>query len=336
MARRPRLALRVSAVVTLAIVASMLLVSWLVGLPTAGEDVRPLVFLYLVGALGGGFLLAGALDWMMVRPVQRLASQVRSAADNGWSEPLMLPPAGDELGDLGRALEDLRTSTVAQRGELESQLANIGELAAGVAHEVNNPNGVVLSRVGYLLKIADEEGLDPDVIDDLQVIEHQARRVSRVASSLLEFVRPGPEGRLPVDLAEVLELTVALLMPLARGAQVEVCLELPCAPRPVGRRDRLEQVTFNLVKNAVEACRPGGRVIVRTHPLGFSVKDEGAGIPPDVLPRVFEPFFSTKGGEGSGLGLAVSYGIVKDHSGTLAVQSTEGAGTTFTASFPKT
>ncbi len=318
----------------------MLLVHWLVGLPSAaGEDPRALVLLFVGGAVVGGFLLAAALDRMMVRPIQSLSQQVRQAAESGWSESLETPPPGDELGDLGRALEELRASVVSQRGELESRLANIGELAGGVAHEINNPNGVVLSRVGYLLKIADEEGLDPDVIDDLQVIEHQARRVSRVASALLEFVHPGPGDRTLVDLCEVLELTTALLVPAAAAAEVTLVLEEGPSLRVNGRRDRLEQVAFNLMKNAIEGCDVGGRVTVRPLPHGFEVEDDGSGIPEEHLERIFEPFFSTKRHqeigvrEGSGLGLAVSYGIVKDHAGTLEVRSTVGEGSIFTVRF---
>ena len=317
----------------------MLLVHWLVGLPSEGDDPRALVLLFVVGALVGGFLLAAALDRMMVRPLQSLSRQVRQAAESGWSESLKIPPPGDELGDLGRALEELRASVVYQRGELESRLANISELAAGVAHEINNPNGVVLARVGYLLKIADEEGLDPDVIEDLQVIEHQGRRVSRVASALLEFVRPGPGGRTLVELRDVLELTTALLGPAASAAEVTLVLEQGPSPQVNGRRDRLEQVAFNLVKNAIEACDAGGRVRVRALANGFEVRDDGAGIPEEHLARIFEPFFSTKrhqesgAREGSGLGLAVSYGIVKDHAGTLEVRSTVGEGSIFTVRF---
>ena len=332
MSRRPRLALRVSAVVTLSIVASLLLVNYLVGLSADADDSQVLVLLYLLGALVGGFLLAGALDRMMVRPITDLASQVRSAADEGWREPLDLPRQGDELGDLGRALEELRAATVSQREELQQRLDSVSTLAAGVAHEVNNPNGVVLSRVGYLLQIADEEGLDPDVIEDLQTIEHQARRVGSVASGLLEFVRPGPEDRGPVDLSEVLALAVALLKD--RASQEGVVLELVAraAPRPIGRRDRLEQVAFNLVKNAVECGAT--RVIVRTRPDGFEVVDDGPGIDDDARARIFEPFFTTKSAQGgTGLGLAVSYGIVQDHGGILTVDSSP-SGTTFRVGFP--
>ena len=332
MSRRPRLALRVSAVVTLSIVASLLLVNYLVTLSVDADDSQVLVLLYLLGALVGGFLLAGALDRMMVRPITDLAREVRSAADEGWRDPLQVPRQGDELGDLGRALEELRAATVSQREELQHRLDSVSTLAAGVAHEVNNPNGVVLSRVGYLLQVADEEGLDPDVIEDLQTIEHQARRVGSVASGLLEFVRPGPEGREPVDLHEVLALAVALLKERASHEGVALELVVPHAPCPLGRRDRLEQVAFNLVKNALECGAK--RVTVRTRPDGFEIVDDGPGIADNARARIFEPFFTTKSAQGgTGLGLAVSYGIVQDHGGTLTVDSSP-SGTTFRVGFP--
>ena len=324
--------MRVSAVVTLSIVSSLLLVNYLVGLSVEADDSQVLVLLYLLGALVGGFLLAAALDRMMVRPITDLARQVRNAADEGWREPLEVPRQGDELGDLGRALEQLRAATVSQREELQQRLDSVSTLAAGVAHEVNNPNGVVLSRVGYLLQIADEEGLDPDVIEDLQTIEHQARRVGSVASGLLEFVRPGPEDRGPVDLHEVLALSVALLKERASHEGVALELVVGDAPRPIGRRDRLEQVAFNLVKNAVECGAT--RVTVRLRPDGFEVVDDGPGIADHARARIFEPFFTTKSHQGgAGLGLAVSYGIVQDHGGTLTVESSP-SGTTFRVGFP--
>lgn len=357
-----RLALKLSAVVVLFVVASLFVVERI----TRGGEVsyqQGQLFLYLASAGVGGILFAGVLDLLVTRPVMRLLAQVRVAAKTGWAAPLEIR-GGDEIAELGDALEALRGAVVAQRGELEAlnadlerrvqertrqleaaqnqliqaeKMASLGQLAAGVAHEVNNPNGVVLSRAGYLLSVADEEGLDPDVIDDLQVIEDQAKRVARIAGSLLQFARPGARSSAPVALATVAELTCQVLGHTAKKAQVTLTVEVGDRVCVDGDRGRLEQVVFNLVINAIHATPPGGAITVRAAGGRLEVEDTGVGIPEDQVSRIFDPFFTTKEpGEGTGLGLSVTYGIVHEHGGTIRAVSGPGRGTLMVVELPTT
>jgi signal transduction histidine kinase len=323
---------------------------------------KGLVLLFAVFAFVGGLAIAYTLDLLITRPVGRMVDQVRLAAERGWGEPITVPPWRAELTELGGALEELRAAVrskeealsvlnsqleerVRIRGEeLEAaqvqlveaaKLAGLGQMASGVAHEVNNPTGIILSRVGYLLSIADEEGLDPDIIEDLSVVEHQARRVARITQDLLNFGRETGQDYSEVSLSEVVDLTLSLLGPVSKKTDVLLTANLDGSAVAWGNRDQLEQVVFNLVKNALEASAPGGEVVVTTRPGEIVVEDGGDGIPADEISRIFEPFFTRKPvGEGTGLGLSVSYGIVTRHGGRIEVDSEEGAGTTMTVSLP--
>ncbi len=361
---RPRLnlSLKLSAVVVITIVASMILVDQLVMSPDRGAQ-KALLAVYTGAALAGGLAFGGALDLLVTRPLSSLLGQVRRAAATSWDRPLKAPRGGDEIEELGHALEDLRQTVVRHRTALaelnvaledrveqrtqelrEAQeqlvqaekLASIGRMAAGIAHEVNNPTGIVISRAGYLLSVADEEGLDPDVIDDIQVIEAQARRIASIAGDLLKFGRRSPLTTESVDLAKVAALTARVLGPTAhqRGVQLEV--RAPDRSPVAGNRDKLEQVVFNLAKNAIQATSEGGIVTLEVAPRSLTVADTGSGIAPEDLPRVFDPFFTTKPvGEGTGLGLSVVYGIVQEHGGHITPESTLGEGTRFVVSFPE-
>jgi len=357
---RFRLALKLSALVTLSLVASLVAFDWLI---TGGDpayrqaQLKAYVFLALVG----GLLFAGVLDLLVTRPVDRLVDQVRSAIGEDWETPIQAR-GQDEISELGHALEALRQSVVIQRQELRrwnaeleqrvgertrqleaardqlvqaEKLAGLGQLAAGVAHEVNNPCGVILSRAGYLLSVADEEGLDPDVIDDIEAMEHQARRIARIAGDLLTFGRPTSKGRAPVALADVVELTANVLRHNAKTKGITLTIDLVGRAPVVADRDQLEQVAFNLIKNALDATNEGGEVTARADDDTLSVEDNGTGIDDAVLARIFDPFFTTKEvGEGSGLGLAITYGIVSEHGGTITATSRKGEGTRMVVILP--
>ncbi len=352
--RRVNLALRLTVVVVLAIVAGLLAVDWLIGFSEAG-DRRPLLLLFVPVVLAGGLAVSAALDRMVVRPIQHTIRQVERSKVEGWNRPIEPSANGPEVQALGESLEDLRSGLVSERDALEARvqersaqleaaqrtlaeqarLAALGQLAAGVAHEVNNPNGVVLSRVGYLLSVADEEGLDPDVIEDLEIIEHQVQRIATITGNLLKFGRPGQGERAEVALDEVLQLTADLLQRQAAQADIALSVELS-GGRVLARRGELEQVAFNLVRNALDACAQGCSVTLVGLPDGFEVRDDGPGMVPEIQARVFEPFFSTKGvGQGTGLGLSVSYGIVSEHGGSLELESQPGQGSTFTVRLPR-
>jgi signal transduction histidine kinase len=221
------------------------------------------------------------------------------------------------------------------------KLAALGTLAAGLAHEINNPIGVIASRIELML--AEDEGgsLPPRVREDLQVVQRNVQRVARIAQGLLSFAHQSPRDRGPVAVNTVVQETMLLVgRQLARrGADVQVKLE-PDLPPVVGDAGALQQVVLNLLTNAHEALGAGGAIAVQTQraPEGpgwieLIVSDSGPGIPGELLGRVFDPFFTTKP-HGTGLGLSVTYGIVRDHGGTIDVRSEPGQGATFVVRLP--
>jgi hypothetical protein len=221
------------------------------------------------------------------------------------------------------------------------RLAALGTLAAGIAHEINNPIGIMTSRVELMLLEAEAQGLPPAVVEDLRVLHRNAERVARIAQNLLSFARISPEDRGLVDLNRVVADTLELAQRQMGRAGVEIVTSLPADLPPIrGQASALEQVLLNLLTNARDALAGPGQVRIETElaagpprQVVLRVSDSGPGIPHEILPRIFDPFYTTKPA-GTGLGLSVAYGIVSDHEGTIEVSSVPGAGTTFVLRFP--
>ncbi|HEX6060375.1 MAG TPA: ATP-binding protein [Gemmatimonadaceae bacterium] len=219
------------------------------------------------------------------------------------------------------------------------KLVALGQLVAGVAHEVNNP----LTGISAFAELLLEEGLaSEEQTESVRLIRKEAARAGRVIRDLLVFARTSGPSHGPVDLNEVVEQALRLRLYGLRASGVEVELDLDHElPLIEGDAAKLQQVVLNLVVNAEHALlkAPQRRLRLRTcHRDGsivLEVADTGEGMEPEVARRIFEPFFTTKPeGTGTGLGLSVSYGIVQAHGGDVAVDSTPGAGTTFRVVFP--
>jgi PAS domain S-box-containing protein len=237
-------------------------------------------------------------------------------------------------------LEDV-TGRVRLEEQLQQRekLSSIGLLAAGVAHEINTPLTGVSSYTQMLLGMLAEA--DPKHAL-LQKIRRQTDRATGIVNNLLNFSRTGGAMDFAeVNLARVLDDTLQLLEPQLRQNRVEIAreyaAELPCV---YGNAGKLQQVFTNLLLNARDAIPDGGRITLRAYvsdreALTVEVVDDGIGIAPENVARIYDPFFTTKGvGRGTGLGLAVSYGIVQEHSGHIAVESAPGRGTTFRITLP--
>jgi PAS domain S-box-containing protein len=239
-------------------------------------------------------------------------------------------------------LENITDRVKLEQSVQESEkLAAIGTLAAGVAHEINNPIGIMTSRIELMLEEAEESGLPRGVRDDLAVLQRNAQRVGRITQALTSFARRGPAVKRPTDINAVAEETLLLFEKHATKTGIVVERQLaPGLPLVEGNANELEQVLLNLLNNARDALGHQGVIRVETglaadRPgwVRLAVSDTGPGIPPEVQEQVFLPFFTTKPG-GTGLGLAISYRIVKDHHGHLEVASEPGKGTSFVILLP--
>jgi PAS domain S-box-containing protein len=233
------------------------------------------------------------------------------------------------------------------RMQLESQLAqaeklsSIGLLAAGVAHEVNTPLAVISSYTQMLAKqVRGDERLAPL----LDRITSQTFRASEIVNSLLNFSRTGSSEFSEIDLNGVIRDTLTLLEHQFKTAGLRLDVDLmPELPRIVGNANKLQQVFLNLFINAKDAMTTGGSLRVSTEVngrVGVLIADTGSGIAPEHMQRIYDPFFTTKNAppegqrRGTGLGLAVTYGIIQEHSGRIQVDSAVGHGTTFRLEFP--
>ena len=228
------------------------------------------------------------------------------------------------------------------------RLASLGELAASVAHEINNPVSGVLNLSMLMQRILKEDGVPPGRVAEfrryLGQVATETARVGRIVSDLLSFSRRSKPQETEADLNAIIRTTVSLVMHKLQLANVQLELDLPDdLPRVHCDASQMQQVVINLVLNAAEAIKGGGTVSVRTRPEGtpkpgsvvLEVRDTGSGIPRELLGKIFDPFFTTKEeGKGVGLGLAVVYGIVEAHGGEIEVESRIGEGSLFRVSLP--
>jgi two-component system, NtrC family, sensor kinase len=305
-------------------------------------------------------LLSGTLGvWLVGKPVFALSEKARRIGSGDFSAPLRLQ-GDDELTGLAREMNAMceqlaaaaarvaretasRISAVEQLRHAD-RLTTVGKLASGLAHELGTPLNVIEARADM---IASGETSPAESRDFARVIREASERMTRLIRRLLDFARPrAPEAAIhPVF--QLANTTVELLLPLARRSQVKLVVEeLTPGCTAFVDADQLQQVLTNLVVNAIQAMdRPGSVELsvgrVRAKPpadhggkegdyVGVSVRDHGTGIAEENLPHLFEPFFTTKDvGSGTGLGLAVSYGIVRDNGGWIEVETALGAGTTF-------
>lgn len=253
---------------------------------------------------------------------------------------------GEEVASVG-IFTDLRPRLEMERKLQETQLQllqseklrSLGEMAAGVAHEINNPLGGILLFASLLL-----EEIDPDdpKRKDLERIVAEATRCKEIVKSLLEFARKSSPEKAPLDVNQALNEGLLFLEKQATFHNIRIVKELdPEIPRVLANAGQLKQVFTNIILNAVDAMKGEGTLTIRTRyhrdtdEVEVSFTDTGEGITKEVLPRIFDPFFTTKEvGKGTGLGLSVSYGIVKEHSGRIEVESEPGRGSTFRVILP--
>jgi signal transduction histidine kinase len=229
------------------------------------------------------------------------------------------------------------SSQVGDDGGTQNRMVAMGQVSAGVVHEVRN----VMTGILGFAQVAQSQPDPARVAELLGLIERESMRCIDILSRFLDFARRVPRTPVPVDLGDVATGVAQLVGHRLSLAQVKLALELDAATPPIaGDPGALTQVLLNLLLNAMQAMPGGGNVRVRVQPddgggARVVIADDGHGIPAAVRGRLAEPFVTSKPpGQGTGLGLAVSLGIVREHGGTMTVESEEGHGTTFTLRFP--
>jgi two-component system NtrC family sensor kinase len=216
------------------------------------------------------------------------------------------------------------------------KMSAVGQLAGGVAHELNNPLGGILAFAQLMSR---DEGRTPDDQENLRLITDAALRGKRIVESLLHFSRRPREEKGPVELAGVVDAALFLLQSQLKSGRVEVVREYRPAVA-TANANQVQQIVVNLLVNALQAMSGDGRIVVSTGPAGagqvrLQVADSGPGVEPEVASRVFEPFFTTKPeGQGTGLGLAVCYQIAEEHGGSIRLEQPQGRGATFVVELP--
>jgi signal transduction histidine kinase len=286
---------------------------------------------------------------MAARAVRQMEQDMPSGAEARTVRLTAAPlrESGEHTSHILVLIEDITLQKHLQRQMLLTErLTTAGRLAAGVAHELNNP----LATIAGCAEALRERGQDfrlrelanfKDFPSYLSLIEEEAYRCKEITGSLLQFVREPGSRRAPIDVNALVGKALELLGHQPRFAECRCITELePELPLVVANEGQLRQVFLGLSSNALEAMEGGGTLTVRTRQrnsleVEIAFEDQGPGIPEDVLPRVFDPFFTTKPpGQGTGLGLAIAQGVVADHGGRIEVASRLGAGATFRVILP--
>ena len=321
------------------------------------------VLIVLVTTVFVGLLASGLVS----RPITKLLTGIDDVAKGDLSH-VLLSVRDDEIGQIATRFNDMTFSLRESRGETQRQneaklaleqrlgqtekLATIGQLAAEIAHEVGTPLNVIAGRARSIQKKSrDHEAVEKNA----EIVAEQTARITRIIQRLLDITRRKvghTTAKAEVNLNELSLLTMELLAAQFSSAKVRTRLDrAEGLPRVAGDQDRLQQVMINLLLNAAQAMPEGGTVTVetslvrRTRPgledspeqpfVLFAVRDTGVGVPEDIREKIFDPFYTTKEGQGgTGLGLAVCSGIVKEHDGWIDIDTNPGGGTIFLVYLP--
>ena len=304
-----------------------------------GRIVESMIVLTLfmsIIAIGMVFLASKVLT----DPIRHMIEVIRKVK-RGRLEERMEVATNDELGELAGAFNRM-TAIIRQNQEMETALAqqakmaSLGVLSSGVAHEINNPLGVILGYAGYLEgKISPDDPLHKYISE----IKRESKRCKKIVQDLLSYARTPKPTLAPTEINELMEQIVDFAANHTDMRRVTVVREFaPGLPPVMADGDQIRQVAINLILNAGAAMPEGGRLVVgtaldETGRIRITFADSGAGIPPENLEKIFEPFFTTKA-KGTGLGLAITKQIIDHHQGKITIESELGRGTTVIVTLP--
>lgn len=307
-----------------------------------GENETKVILLTL-----GAMIIISIFLWyffqrLITRPVQRIVTATNAVSAGNLSYKLEVK-RNDELGHLGNSFNEMTRNLVEAQTQLyhSDKLASIGRLAAGVAHEINNPLTGVLTYSSFLLKRTND---DLEMKSDLEIIVRETKRCREIVKDLLDFARPISGNKKSVNINDIIERALNIVANQLNFNHIVVQKELKDS-LPEVRIDegQLQQVFINLLVNAADAIGDkGGTITLSTsavHSDGnenaqIEITDTGCGIANENLSKIFEPFYSTKDQKGIGLGLSVVWGIIDKHQGKITVDSELGKGSTFTIRLP--
>jgi len=284
-------------------------------------------------------IVLGLIRKWVTKPVKQLLSGTRRIADGDLGH--VIPVGEAELGALAKAFNKMQEKLLSSQRQLiiAEKLASIGKLAASVAHEINNPLTGILT---FAEDLADTTDSDDPRLQDYEVIRHEAIRCREIVRDLLDFSRQDKPNLQPTNINDVLAHTIKFVSKQAIFRNVEIIITdlHENLPAVIADSTQIEQVVLGLLVNASEAMPDGGKIFIASNmiperrEIEISIRDTGSGISEKDIQRIFEPFFSTKGGKSMGIGLAVSWNIINQHGGRLEVESKQGEGTMFRIVIP--
>jgi len=304
----------------------------------------------LIAVASGALVFSAFASLFLARrltdPLQALSQATRAVASGDFNVQIAVK-SRDEVGLLAHSFNTMATELKARETALQAtqaalvqseKMAAFGQLGAGIAHEVKNPLAGILGYAQLALRKTPPES---PLARPLGIIEKETKRCKAIIDNLLRFARAEKTAFEPLNLNQVVEDAVAIVDHQLSLNRIQ--LQKACAPQPLqisGNANQIQQVLINLMINAQQAMPDGGAMQIGTrrvaNQIEVFVSDTGPGIPPEIQAKIFEPFFTTKPvGQGTGLGLSVSYGIVKDHGGQIRLESEPGKGTTFRLTFPE-
>ncbi len=302
---------------------------------------KSMLIILFITVLVTAVLVSHFISQKILRSLRDVKKLTESISQGNFNKIVGAIP-NDELGSLITAVNSMSEELSRREEELiqAKKLASIGVLTAGVAHELTNPLNNISMITQNFIELYDNFNKE-NALGLLNNIQGETERIEKIVKNLLDFSKPKEVNLTESDINRPVKKALRLMQNTLDVSNVELTVNLAKdVPHVFIDDNQIQQVLVNLLTNAVQAMPVGGRLYVETEAdmtrgtVEITVVDNGNGIPREYLPHIFDPFFSTKGAEGTGLGLSVSYGIIKNHNGHIRVESKVGEGTTFTIELP--